>query len=321
MPASQLGVGRFQLTQRNGLRWSTADVYLRPALERPNLTVITEALAHRVLLDGDRAVGVEISRGSTLLEELRADREVILSAGTYGTPHLLLRSGIGPAAALAPFQIAVRHELPVGEQLQDHPFLTLNYLTDEESLMTALSPANLALLTDEHRGPLTSNVGEAGGFMMTRPGLSAPDLQFYQSPALFYQEALGPLVAHGFAIGPCVIKPTSRGSLTLRTADPDTAPRIQNNFLTTEEDRQTMIAGVRIALDIASQPALKSVTTQTFTAPDSSSDADLLAYIRRTTQTLYHPTSTGAIGAVVDSRLRVLGLQGSEWWTPPSCRR
>jgi choline dehydrogenase-like flavoprotein len=278
-------------------------------LDRPNLTVITEALTHRVLFEDDRAVGVEISQGSALLK-LRADREVVLSAGTYGTPHLLLRSGVGPATALTPFQITVRHELPVGQQLQDHPFLTLNYLTDEESLMTALSPANLALLQNEHRGPLTSNIGEAGGFMMTRPGLAAPDLQFYQSPALFYQEALGPLVAHGFAIGPCVIKPSSRGSLTLRTAAPDTAPRIQHNFLTTEEDRQTMLAGVRIALDIAGRPALKSVTTGPFTVPESSSETDLLAYIRRTTQTLYHPTSTCAIGSVVDSELRVLGLQG-----------
>jgi len=307
--ASQLGVGRFQLTQRNGMRCSAAVAYLHPAIERPNLTVFTEALAHRVLFDGDRAVGVEISRGGAV-EELRAEREVVLSAGAYGSPHLLLRSGVGPAAVLAPFQIGVVQELPVGVGLQDHPMVVLNYLTDEESLMTALSPENVALLQGEGRGPLTSNIGEAGGFFETRSGLAGPDVQFHQAPVLYHQEGLGAPVAHGFAFGPCVLKPGSRGSVTLRSAAPDVAPRIQHNYLTTDEDRQSMIAGLRIAMEIASQPALKSVTTGPFTVPESTTDDDLMAYSRRTAQTVYHPTSTCAIGAVVDNRLRVLGLQG-----------
>jgi choline dehydrogenase-like flavoprotein len=135
-------------------------------------------------------------------------------------------------------------------------------------------------------------------------------VQFHQAPVLFYDEGLGAPVAHGFAIGPCVLKPTSRGAVTLRSAAPDTAPRIQHNYLATDEDRQSILAGLRIGLDIASQPALKSVTTGTFTVPESDTDEGLMAFVQRTAQTLYHPTSTCAIGSVVDPRLRVLGLHG-----------
>ena len=306
---SQLGVGRYQLTQRNGMRCSAAVAYLHPAMARPNLTVIPGALAHRVLFDHGRATGVEVSRGGAV-ETINAEREVILCAGAYGSPHLLLLSGVGPAAQLSAFQIAVVQDLPVGQGLQDHLMVGLNYLTNEESLMTALSPANVALLQTEGRGPLTSNVGEAGGFFETRSGLAGPDVQFHSAPALFYEEGMGLLTAHGFAIAPCVLKPTSRGHLMLRTAQPDTAPRILHNYLQTEEDRQSLLAGLRIALDIAHRPAVAAIKTGPFTVPASDSDADLMVYARQTAQTLYHPTSTCAIGAVVDSRLRVLGLEG-----------
>ncbi|MET8424485.1 GMC oxidoreductase [Nocardia sp. NPDC004860] len=202
------------------------------------------------------------------------------------------------------------HELPVGQHLQDHLAVFLNYRTDRESLMTALTPDHLALLQTEARGPLTSNVGEAGGFVATRPGLAGPDVQFHQAPALFYDEGMGPLLEHGFGFGPCLVNPTSRGELTLRSAAPGTAPRIRHNYLATEDDQQTMIAGLRIALDIAGQTALREVTTGEFSVPASDSDADLLDFARRTAQTLYHPTSTCVIGAVVDPQLRVLGLEG-----------
>jgi choline dehydrogenase-like flavoprotein len=307
--ASQLGFGRHQVTQRNGMRCSTAVAFLHPAMERPNLTVITNALAHRVLFDGGRAAGVEISRGGAV-EQLRAEREVVLSAGAYGSPHLLLLSGIGPAEQLAAFQIGVVRDLPVGQGLQDHLMALLNYLTDEESLMTALSPENVALLQGEGRGPLTSNIAEAGGFVETRSGLAGPDVQFHSAPVLFYQGGLGAPVAHGFALGPCVLKPSSRGQLTLRSAAPDTQPRILHNYLETEEDRQSIVAGLRIALDIAGQSPVKNMITAAFSVPASSTDDDLLAFGRRAGQTLYHPTSTCAIGSVVDSRLRVLGIEG-----------
>lgn len=305
----QLGVGRYQVTQRDGMRCSTAVAYLHPALERTNLTVLTDALAQRIVFDGDRATGIEIRRGGQV-ETITAAREVILSAGAYGSPHLLLLSGVGPAEQLQAFQIDLIADLPVGQGLQDHLMTLINYTTDSESLMTALSPDNVALLQSEGRGPLTSNVGEAGGFFATRDGESTPDVQFHQAPVLFYDEALGPAVEHGFALGPCVVKPTSRGALTLRSADPTSAPRITHNYLDTEEDRRSIVEGLRIALGLADQPALKEVITGDFRVPASASDDDLLQFARSYGQTLFHPTSTCAIGSVVDPDLRVRGLRG-----------
>jgi choline dehydrogenase len=308
--ATQLGFGRYQLTQHHGLRWSAADAFLRPALARENLTVFTESLAHRVLFDGDRATGVEIgANGSGGASRLRADREVVLSAGAYGSPQLLLLSGVGPAADLTGFGIAVKHDLPVGEGLQDHVLVPVNFLSDEESLMTAMSPANMAALAAGN-GPLTSNIAEGGGFIETRSGLDGPDIQLEAGPVLFFDEGLGAPSAHGMVIAVIPMSPHSRGKVTLRSAAPDAAPRIRNNYLEAEEDRQSMIAGLRETLRIAGQPALREVITGEFDVPESDSDADLLAHARRTAQTDYHPTSTCAIGRVVDSDLKVLGLQG-----------
>ena len=306
----QEGVGRFQLTQRDGWRDSTADAYLRPALQRPNLDVITGAMAARIVFDSDRAVGVTVARGHEL-SELRAEREVILSAGSYQTPVLLMLSGIGPEDQLAPFGIPIREALPVGQGLQDHCMAQVNYLTDEQSLfMAAADPANIALLQNEGRGPLTSNIPEAAGFFRTRPGLEAPDVEFHFAPSLFFDEGLTAPSDHGYCFGPVVIKPTSRGRVMLRAPLPDSKPRVLCNFLTTEEDRQSMLAGMRLALEIASQGPLRAVQRAPFSVPDSDSDEDLMAFIRRTGQSVYHPTSTCAMGSVVDSQLRVYGHEG-----------
>ena len=190
-------------------------------------------------------------------------------------------SGIGPAAALALFGIEVRRDLPVGEGLQDHCMTLINWKADHESLMTALTPENIELLQTEGRGPLSSNIAETGGFIRSRPGLEAPDCQFHCAPVLFHEEGLGAAVEHGIAFGPGVVKPTSRGSVTLRTASPYVKPRIQHNYLTTEEDRATILAGTKVALQIAQQDALKGLITGPFMAPDpESSDDELWTYIR-----------------------------------------
>jgi choline dehydrogenase-like flavoprotein len=165
--ASQDGVGWYQCTQRNGMRCSTAVAYLHPAMSRPNLKVVTDALATRIIFDGDRAIGVEIARNG-ILEEIRADAEVIVAAGAYNSPQLLMLSGIGPAAELAALQISVRQDLPVGSRLQDHPMAFMSWRTDTETLMTAATAENAALLQSEGRGPLSSNIAEAGGFFRTR---------------------------------------------------------------------------------------------------------------------------------------------------------
>jgi choline dehydrogenase-like flavoprotein len=284
--------------------------YLHQAIARENLTVITDAHALRILFDGDRASGVEIDHEGTI-EVVEAAREVIVSAGTYQSPQLLMLSGIGPADQLPLFEIEVRNDLPVGQGLQDHCMTLMNWTTDMESLMGALTPENVELLQTEGRGPLSSNIGEAGGFVRTRPGLDAPNCQFHCSPVLFYEEGLGPTVEHGIAFGPAVVKPTSRGAVTLRTPSPYSKPRILHNYLTTDEDRQTILEGMRIALGISQQQALEPVVTGEFVAPKpDASDEELRQYIEEESMTLYHPTSTCAIGPVVDPRLRVHGVAG-----------
>ncbi|WP_406419312.1 GMC family oxidoreductase [Streptomyces sp. NBC_01614] len=306
---TQFGVGRYQLTQRDGLRCSAAVAYLHPALERHNLTVLSSARAHRVVVEGGRATGVEVERGGTV-EVVRAEREVILSAGAYESPKLLMLSGIGPAAALSAFGIGVVRDLPVGQGLQDHYMALLNFRTDAESLIGAASADNAALLQSHGRGPLTSNIGEAGGFFRSRDELDAPDLQFHAAPVLFHQEGLGPVAEHGFSFGPCVLAPTSRGAVALRTPRPDVAPRIVHNYLTTAEDRHALVAGIRIALEIAEQRAVADLVTGPYDVPASDSDTELLAWAQRSGQTLYHPTSTCSIGSVVDPELRVYDVDG-----------
>jgi choline dehydrogenase-like flavoprotein len=307
--ARQEGVGRFQLTQRDGWRCSTADAYLRPTADRPNLDVLTGALALRVRFDGRRATGVEISRYGQVYE-LGAEREVIVSAGAYQSPVLLMLSGIGPEDQLAPFGIELREALPVGHGMQDHCMAQVNYLTDEPTLFMANTPENLDLLESEGRGPLTSNIPEAAGFFRTRPGLEAPDVEFHFAPSMFFDEGLTAPADHGYCFGPVVIRPTSRGRVMLRTPLPDSKPRVLCNFLTTEEDRQSMLAGMRMALEIAAQEPLRRVERAPFSVPESGSDEDLLAFARRVSQTVYHPTSTCAMGSVVDPELRVYGFEG-----------
>ncbi|MGH2859108.1 MAG: GMC family oxidoreductase [Solirubrobacteraceae bacterium] len=307
--ARQEGVGRFQLTQRDGRRLSTSDAFLHPVRSRPNLTVITHAFAHRVLFDGDRATRVQYSRLDDVVE-IRAVREVIVCAGAYHSPQLLMLSGIGPEQMLAPMGIEVRENLPVGENLQDHCMCNLNYTTTGPSLFDAVAPENFALFESEGRGPLTSNIPEGAGFFRSRPGLDAPDVEFHFAPGMLYDGGLTAPEAPGMAYGPVVVKPTGRGRVMLRSPMPLAKPRVLCNFLTTEEDRATMVAGLRMALEMAQQPALRELIDRPFRVPDSDSEADLLAFARREGMTVFHPTSTCAMGSVVDHELRVLGIDG-----------
>ena len=307
--ARQEGVGRFQLTQRDGKRLSTADAFLHPVRSRPNLTVITHAYATRLLFDGRSANGVQYTRSDETLE-IRAEREVIVSAGTYYSPQLLMLSGIGPEDQLAPMGIEIREALPVGSNLQDHCMANLNYTTTGPSLFDAASPENFALFAAEGRGPLTSNIPEGAGFFRARSGVEAPDVEFHFAPGMLYDGGLTAPEAPGMAYGPVVIKPTSRGRVMLRSPMPQAKPRVLCNFLTTEEDRASMLAGLRMALEMAEQPALRAVIDRPFRVPDSDSDEDLMAFARGEGMTVFHPTSTCAMGAVVDSELRVYGVEG-----------
>ena len=308
---AQEGAGWFQFTQRNGRRCSAAVAYLHPALARGNLTASTDALATRVIFEGDRAVGVELLRNNTL-ETVRAEREVILCAGAYHSPHLLLLSGIGPADELRNFGIEARVDLPVGYNLHDHLFVALTSLTHQPSIgRDAIDPESAALFEREGRGPLTSGFAEGGAFIRTRPGLTAPDIQFHFCAGPTPRETADPpILDDGFTIQPTLLKPTSRGRVTLRYSLPHVKPRIVHNYLTTEEDQRSMIEGTRIGLQIAARPPLRNLSRADMATPRSDSDADILEFVRDAARTIFHPVGTCAMGTVVDAELRVHGVEG-----------
>jgi choline dehydrogenase-like flavoprotein len=307
--ATQEGAGRFQVTQRDGRRCSTAVGYLHPAVARGNVEVRTDARVHRIVFEGSRAVGVEVMRHGAL-EQIRAEREVILCAGTYHSPQLLMLSGVGPAADLAAVQVECRHDLPVGRNLQDHLMLSFVVFTDRGSLMSFATPEAFAQYETEGRGPITSNGGEGGAFVRTRDGLEAPDVQFHMGGMLLHEEFLGVPFDDAYTFGPAVVKPSSRGQVTLRSPVPHARPRIVHNYLQTEEDRRSMIDGVRLNFEIHRAPALREWRRDDFLVPASDSEADIMDFVKRRAHTVYHPVGTCAMGSVVDAELRVLGLEG-----------
>lgn len=305
----QDGAGWYQVTQRNGMRCSAAVAYLHPVLGRENLTLVTGAHVTRLTMDGLRATGVEADRDGTL-EQFIAEREVILCAGTYQSPQIMLLSGIGPAADLALAGIQPIHELPVGRGLQDHPSTWITYTTDEPSLLRVETAENLGLLTTEGRGPLTSNFAESGGFLRTADDLDAPDAQLHMIPLLFPEAGSGDITVDGWALSVCVLRPRSTGFVKLRSRVPTAKPRVLHNYLVDPHDRATMVRGLRAALRIAGRPALRAVTTGPYGAPPDDDEATLEAHIERNTTTIYHPVGTCAMGSVVDHELRVLGIEG-----------
>jgi choline dehydrogenase len=305
--ASQLGAGRFQVTQNNGMRWSASAAYLRPASGRANLDIITQASVVRVVLEHSRVVGVEIQRlGEKTI--IRAEREVILSAGAYNSPQILMLSGIGKSDDLKAFGINAHVDLPVGDDLQDHPGIVLSYFTDSSTLFEAGTDEDVRLFQESGRGRLTSNISEGGGFFRTDSSMELPDIFFNAGPVMFHDEGLSRPFDNAYVFGPVVLKPTSRGTVKLRSARPDAKPRIFNNYLATEEDRRSMVRGVQLTMDVAQRPALAAVCRAPHLVPASSSVADVWSFIQRYTQTFYHPASTCGIGRVVDPQLRVFGV-------------
>ncbi|MGH2872248.1 MAG: GMC family oxidoreductase, partial [Solirubrobacteraceae bacterium] len=196
---AQDGAGFYQVTQRNGMRCSAAVAYLHPVLGRENLTLVTGAHVNRLTLDGGRTTGVEADRDGTL-QQFSAEQEVIVCAGAYQSPQILLLSGIGPASELAMAGIQPIHELPVGQGLKDHPSTWITYTTDQPSLLSAETAENLGLLTTEGRGPLTSNFAESGGFFRSTEGLEAPDIQLHMIPLLFPEAGAGEILVDGWAL-------------------------------------------------------------------------------------------------------------------------
>ncbi len=219
-------------------------------------------------------------------------------------------SGIGPAKHLGSFGIEVLADLPVGENLQDHPGAAFTFATDQETMVARFSEEHWDRYRRERRGPLAANYVEAGGFFRTRPGLPVPDVEGFFMPMVLADEGLGPVLENAFSMFMQVLKPSSTGTVRLRSAEPTAKPRVLHNHMATEDDRRTLIEGLRINMRICAQSPLRELTSRPLLWPDSDSDADLLAFIRRFGMGAFHPTSSCAMGRVVDSDLRVYEVEG-----------
>jgi choline dehydrogenase-like flavoprotein len=315
----QEGCGLYQVTQRRGRRSSAAVEYLHPAIRRPNLRVRTRALATRILIEHGRAVGIEYAEGDDRTRHTaRAEAEVLLTAGAIGSPKLLLLSGIGPADELRALGIEVVHDLPgVGRNLQDH--------IDVYVISEIAGPHSYNKHTRLHRqlwagiqyyafgcGPVTSNLAEAGGFWYADAKARSPDIQFHFLPGSGLEAGVTQLCEHGCTLNSAFLRPQSRGTVRLASADPFAHPLIDPNYLAEEYDRRMSIAGLRLAREIMRQPAFRPyLRTECLPGPDVQSDAEILAYARRHGKTDYHPVGTCKMGvdatAVVDLDLRVRG--------------
>jgi choline dehydrogenase len=310
----QEGFGFYQVTCKGGERWSAADAFLKPAMQRPNLQVVTGAQATRLLFEGRRAVGAEYIQGGEL-QKVRAAREVILCGGAINSPQLLLLSGVGPAEQLRALEIAVVADLPgVGQNLQDHIDVAVAYSCTEPISVGVVYAAAELEYRYFRKGPLASNGPEAGGFLKTRPELAVPDLQFHFSPGWSVGFGAERPAGHGFAIWPALVLPESRGYLRLRSPDPLAPPLIQPDYLASPADIDVLIAGVKIARALAAAQAFAPFRGAAIKPADTiQSDEAIRAYIRANTGTVYHPAGTCKMGAdrlaVVDSQLRVHGVE------------
>lgn len=319
--ATQEGVGYFQTTSKNGVRVSAAKAFLKPAMRRPNLRVITHALAERVLFADTRAIGVSFLQGGER-KTLRATKEVILCGGAINSPQLLMLSGVGPATHLAEMGIEPRHDLPgVGKNLQDHYQTRFSYrCTDKftvNDVMTSryrMIQAGLQYILTR-KGPLAISAGQVAIFAKTRAEMAEPDIQFHFIPFSADRPAAGLHKFSGFTQNVCQLRPESRGEILLKSADPAAHPAIWPNYLATETDRRAMVDGLKMSRALAERPSMQRyIVSEHLPGVAVQGDDALLHYAREYGGTIYHPCGTAKMGrdtmAVVDDQLRVHGLQG-----------
>lgn len=321
--ATQEGVGIYQVTQKNGERWSAARAYLPPEVRtRQNLHIATGTRAHRVAMHGRRATGVVCRRGKAD-ETINARRAVLLSAGTFQSPQLLLLSGIGPANDLKRHGIPVVHDLPgVGRNLQDHLDFTLLYRARSPHLF-GFTPGGLAKLPNairqwrrERRGLFTTNFAESGGFLKTDQALDRPDIQLHFVIGLVDDHARKRHFATGYSLHTCVLRPQSRGTVGLQNADPLSAPRIDPQFLGDTRDLDVLLRGVKLGRRIMDAPPFRILQPDELYTADTRDDDGLRDEIKKRADTIYHPVGTCRMGAaddplaVVDPSLKVKGVDG-----------
>ncbi|HYN58237.1 MAG TPA: choline dehydrogenase [Rubrivivax sp.] len=318
----QEGVGLYQVTHKNGERYSAAKAYLTPHLGRPNLRVMTDAYTTRILMQGKRSVGVEVRVGGTL-QQLKANREVLLCAGALQSPQILMLSGIGAGAQLQQHGIGVVHDLPgVGANLHDHPDLVLCYdapkLTDLFGISFAGMVNGVKGILEWRRqrsGMLTTNFAEAGGFIKSQPSEATPDLQLHFVIGKLVDHGRKMVLGHGYSSHVCLLRPKSRGSIKLASADPMAMPLIDPNFLAERDDVDRLVRGVKLMRKILQQPALAGYGAKEFAhSAVAQDDAQIEQLIRSHADSVYHPVGSCRMGAgamdVVDHELRVHGLQG-----------
>jgi choline dehydrogenase len=316
----QEGFGPYQLTVKDGRRWSAASAYLLPALKRSNLTTLVNAHTARVIFEGKRAVGVEfVQKGK--LQQVRAEREVVLSGGAVNTPQLLLLSGIGDADYLRRWNLPIVADLPgVGRNLQDHLDVTVQYeCTQPITFYTYTKPLKQLQTGIEYsffgRGMGRQQGLESGAFVKSRAGLEVPDLQIHFVAALMVDHGRKKADRHGFMAHACQLRPESRGHIALKSLNPLDPPLIQPNYLATENDKRTLREGVKILRQVFAQRPLDPFRgPELMPGATVATDDDIDAYVRRTAETIYHPVGSARMGhdrlAVVDGELRVHGLQG-----------
>jgi choline dehydrogenase-like flavoprotein len=320
--AEQEGLGIYQVTQENGERWSAARGYIHPHMgNRSNLRVETKAHATRILFEGKRAVGVEYMQDKEK-KVLRARREVILAAGAFQSPQLMMLSGVGDNAALGKHGITSVHHLPgVGQNLQDHPDFVFGFASDAP-YFSGLSWSGIGRILkgigqyrSERRGPMTSNIAECGGFLKTRPDLELPDIQLHFCMAMVEDHGRKPRWGTGFSCHVCLLRPASRGSVWLNSADPLAAPAIDPNFFGEQSDVETMVAGFKMTRRLLEAPALRALQKQDMFTAGVETDDEIRNILRARSDTVYHPVGTCKMGvndpmAVVDPKLKVYGLEG-----------
>lgn len=320
--ARQEGLGPYQVTHKNGERFSAAKAYLLPAMGRPNLQVLTDAQCTRVLLEGRRAVGVEIQQGGAR-RVLQARREVVLSAGALQSPQLLMLSGIGPGAELQRAGVEVRHDLPgVGRHLHDHVDIVQVFDAPTLTDLFGLSlPGVWHVLQGvfewrrHRRGLLTTNFAEAGGFLRSTPDEARPDLQLHFVIGKLVDHGRKTLFGHGYSCHVCLLRPKSRGRLTLAGADPLAAPVIDPAFLSERDDVDRLVRGFKLMRELLRQPALAGLGgRESARSAGAVSDEQIEAFVRAHADTIYHPVGTCRMGPgaddVVDANLRVHGIEG-----------
>jgi len=313
---TQEGFGPYQVTQFEGKRWSAAAAFLQPIRKRPNLTIRTTAQVFDIIFEGRRAIAVSYQHGDGSTQE-HAEREIIVCAGSVGSPQLLMLAGIGPADHLRSLNIPVTCDLPgVGSNLQDHPAVPVVYQSTQPiTLANAESAGSLARYLCTKKGMLTSNVAEAGGFVCIASDAPAPDLQFHFGPGYYVDHGFQKFKGHAFTFGPTMIRPHSRGKLTLRSSNPLDAPVIRANYFSDPRDLDVMLEGVKLSRKLAAAQAFETYRgREMHPGPEAADDKALRAHIQKFAATLYHPVGTCKMGsdagAVVDSELRVRGVEG-----------